>query len=48
MDFNDNQGKLLTKHRVPWFDKSLPWPKEIHGSKISFYRNIVRQNVSCE
>jgi len=22
------------------FDKSLPWPVDIHGSKISFYRNI--------
>ncbi len=21
---------------------------DIYGSKISFYRNIVRQNVSCE
>jgi len=30
------------------FVKSLPWPLDIHGSKISFYRNIVRQNVSCE
>jgi len=32
-----------------WFLKSLPWLViEIHGSKISFYRNIVRQNVLCE
>jgi len=22
------------------FDKSFPWPVDIHGSKISFYRNI--------
>ncbi len=28
-----------------WFVKSLPWPIEIDGSKLSFYRNIVRQNV---
>jgi len=28
--------------------KSLPWPIEIDGSKLSFYRNIVHQNVSCE
>jgi len=33
---------------VLWFDKSLPWPIDIHGPKIFFYRNIVRQNVSCE
>jgi len=33
---------------VLWFDESLPWPIDIHGPKISFYRNIVRQNVSCE
>jgi len=40
-----------------WFVKSLPWLViEIHGSKLSFYRNIflffypniVCQNVSCE
>jgi len=33
-----NQGKLL----VPWFwfVKSLPWPIEIDGSELSFYRNI--------
>jgi hypothetical protein len=37
-----NQGKLLTKHKVPylWFVKSLPWPIEIDGSKLSFYCNI--------
>jgi len=23
-----------------WFIKSLPWPIELHGAKISFYRNI--------
>jgi hypothetical protein len=23
-------------------------PLDIHGPKISFYRNIFRQNVSCE
>jgi len=22
------------------FVKSLPWPLDIHGSKLSFYRNI--------
>jgi len=27
------------------FVKSLPWPLDIHGIKLSFYRNIVRQNV---
>ncbi len=45
-----NQGKLLTKHKVPWFvvRKSLPWPIEVNASKIYFYHNIVRQNVSCE
>jgi len=49
-----NQGKLLTKHKVPWFvvrlelTLALPWPLDIHGSKISFYLNIVRKNVSCE
>jgi len=25
---------------VPWFFKGLPWPIEIHGTKIYFYRNI--------
>jgi len=34
-----NQGKLRKECNVPW-DKSLPWPLDIHGSKISFYRNI--------
>ncbi len=38
---------------IYFFVKSLPWPLYIHGSKIFFisiyfYRNIVRQNVSCE
>jgi len=44
-----NQGKLLTKHKVPWFwfIMSLPWPIEINGSKIFFHLNIVHQNVSC-
>jgi len=23
-----------------WFVKSLPWPLDIRGSKLSFYRNI--------
>jgi len=23
-----------------WFVKSLPWPLDIHGSELSFYRNI--------
>ncbi len=37
-----NQGTLC-------FIKSLPWLViEIHGSKISFYRNIVCKNVLCE
>jgi len=42
MDFNDNQGKLLSniEYLDLWFVKSLPWPIEIHGAKISFYRNI--------
>jgi len=48
-DFYANQGKLLTKictryitsfRRLPWFLKSLPWPLDIYGSKIYFYRNI--------
>ncbi len=49
-----NQGKLLTKHKLPSFvvrlelTLALPWSIEINGSKISFYRNIVRQNVTCE
>ncbi len=30
------------------FYESLPWPLDVHGSKISYYHNIVRQNVSCE
>jgi len=52
-----NQGKLF-KHTwkcfvclftlINFFVKSLPWPLNIHGSKIYFYRNIVRQNVSYE
>jgi len=41
MYFKTNQGKLSTKHKVPlWFIKSLPWPLDIRGSKLSFYRNI--------
>jgi len=28
--------------------KSFHRPLDIYGSQISFYRNIVRQNVSCE
>jgi hypothetical protein len=50
-----NQGKpeQNIKNLDLWFYKSLPWPIEIDGSKIffialSFYRNIVRQNVSCD
>ncbi len=39
------QGTLYFFLRLPWFLKSLPWPLDIHGLKISFYRNIVRQNV---
>ncbi len=45
-----NQGKLLTQGMLVF--KSLPWLGfETHGSKFSsieksFYRNIVRQNVS--
>jgi len=41
-----NQGKLLTKHRVPLFvvclelTLALPWSIEVSGSKIFFYRNI--------
>jgi hypothetical protein len=23
-----------------WFVKRLPWPLDIHGSKLYFYRNI--------
>jgi len=53
------QGKLLTNQNqgTLCFVKSLPWLViEIHGSKISFYRNvflsfyrnIVCQNVLCE
>jgi len=39
-----NQGKLFKKHAlINLFVKCLPWPFDIHGSKISFYRNIVRQ-----
>jgi len=29
------------------FVKSLPRPLDIHGSKLSFYRNIVCENVKC-
>jgi len=45
-----NQGKLFKRHTLIWvlfmyldlifFVKSLPWPLDIHGSKLSFYRNI--------
>ncbi len=49
------QGKLLTNNQgTLCFVKSLPWLViEIHGSKvffiaISFYHNIVRQNVLYE
>jgi len=41
-----NQGKLLTKHKVPWFvvhlelTLALRWLIEINGSKISFYHTI--------
>jgi len=33
-----------------FFVKSLPWRLDIHGhgSKIYFYRNIVRENVCCD
>jgi len=40
------QGKLLMKHKVPWFmiclelTLALPWSIEINDSKISFYCNI--------
>jgi len=42
-----NQSKLLKnlEYLDLWFIKSLPWPAEIDGSKWSYYRNIVRQNI---
>ena len=63
--------KIISSHMFQWptkvsyekihldFLKSLPWPIEIHGPKIYFYRNIflskylfyrniVCGNVSCE
>ncbi len=48
-----NQGKLLTniEYLDVWFFKSLPWLLNrnlLTEIKISFYRNIVCQNVSCE
>jgi len=48
MDFNDYQGKLLTKHKVPWFVVCLEltsanrnqWLKNIFFIAMSFYCNI--------
>jgi len=50
MDFNDNQGKLLTniEYLDLWFVKSLPRPIEIHGANISFYRNIFLMHIVCQ
>jgi hypothetical protein len=31
-----------------FFVKSFPWPLDIHGSKLSFYLNIVRKNIVCD
>jgi len=45
------QGKLFKKnlvYLVLCFDKSLPWPIDIHGPKMSSYCNIECKNVSCD
>jgi len=51
--------KVSLKNK-PWFNFCLDtliyfccwehtlWPVDIHGQKISFYRNIVCKNVSCD
>jgi len=36
----DYDKKIKSFLRLTWFLKSLPWPLDIHGLKISFYRNI--------
>jgi len=49
MDFNDNHGKLLTKHRVPWFvvryELTLayrdPWRKNIFLSQYCVSKCLV-------
>ncbi len=40
-----NEGKLLKilSYLGLNFVKSLPWPKDIHGPKISFNRNIEKK-----
>jgi len=38
-----NQGKVISEKTYLDLLKSLPWPLEIHGAKISFYRNVVRK-----
>ena len=53
-----NQGKLLKIYldfvfclcTLNYFllIKSLPWPLDIHGSKLSFYLNIVRKTFMCD
>jgi len=48
-----NKGKLRKECNIHWA-KSLPWPKSLPMAQnylfiaISFYRNIVCKNVSCD